>query len=488
MLQLVVGDNFAPSSSLVRSYTRTFNGFAAKLTSQESQRLAQIEGVVSVFPSRTLQLQTTRSWDFMGFHEKTQETASAESDIVIGHFDTGIWPESESFSDKARDYEGHGSHTASTAAGNKVRDASFYGLGSGTARGGIPSARIAVYKVCNQHCTDENVLAGFDEADGVDIITISITPPYPQDFIGDSIAIGSFHAMAKGIFTVQAAGNNGPERKSLGSIAPWLMSVAASTIDRRFIDKISLGDGSTIVGQSINGFSSHGKKSPLIDCVKASYPKCKYAENCFGECLNPKIVNGKILLFPGAGARDLAFSNNASGFIASDEENRFSHFIDPLPSSYVGFKDFQLLQSYENSTKNPEAEILKSETITDANAPLVASFSSHGPNQRVPEIMKPDISAPGVDILAAYPPRYPDAKRLYSILSGTSMSCPHVAGVAAYIKSFHPDWSPAAIKSSIMTTAKPMNVSGDKEFAYGSGHLNPVEAVNPGLVYELSGL
>ncbi|KAI4305423.1 hypothetical protein L6164_028791 [Bauhinia variegata] len=123
----------------------------------------------------------------------------------------------------------------------------------------------------------------------------------------------------------------------------------------------------------------------------------------------------------------------------------------------------------------------------------VASFSSRGPNEKVPEIMKPDISAPGVNILAAYAPISPPSglsedKRSvnYNIISGTSMSCPHVAGVAAYVKSFHPDWSPAAVKSAIMTTAKPMNGSEDKEFAYGSGHVNPVEAVNPGLVYELS--
>ncbi|KAI4305935.1 hypothetical protein L6164_029261 [Bauhinia variegata] len=533
MLHEVVGDHF--EASLVRSYTRSFNGFAARLTSQETQKLAQMEGVVSIFPSKTLQLQTTRSWDFMGFHEKSQGTTSAESAVIIGHFDTGIWPESKSFSDEgfgpipkkwkgkcaggynftcnkkiigarfyghnpsindsARDFDGHGSHTASTAAGNKVRDASFFGVARGTARGGVSSARIAVYKVCNPSCTDENLLAAYDDAiaDGVDIITLSLGPVSPPDFIDDSVAIGSFHAMAKGILTVNSAGNEGPDRESVESIAPWLLSVAASTIDRGFIDKVSLGDGRTIVGQSINGFTSHGKKFPLIDGVRASYPKCKFAKNCWIECLDPKIVKGKILLCASDVMISKALNYGASGFIVLDETNLTYHKIDPFPLSYVGLEEFQLLQSYVNSTKNPQAEILTSETVKDANAPLVAPFSSRGPNQRVPEIMKPDISAPGVDILAAFSPIPPPSgwtedKRSanYSLLTGTSMSCPHVAGVAAYIKSFHPDWSPAAIKSSIMTTAKPMNGSEDKEFAYGSGHLNPIEAVNPGLVYDLS--
>ncbi|MCI41838.1 subtilisin-like serine protease, partial [Trifolium medium] len=116
------------------------------------------------------------------------------------------------------------------------------------------------------------------------------------------------------------------------------------------------------------------------------------------------------------------------------------------------------VQSYTYSTKYPVAEILKSDVVQDTTAPKIASFSSRGPNSIVPEIMKPDISAPGVDILAAYSPNGPIPDELifhgnekYIILSGTSMACPHAAGVVAYVKSFHPDWSPSAIKSAIMT-------------------------------------
>ncbi|RHN39673.1 putative cucumisin [Medicago truncatula] len=321
----------------------------------------------------------------------------------------------------ARDYGGHGTHTASTASGREVMGVSFYGLAKGTARGGVPSSRIAVYKVCNTDgtCNGNDILAAFDDAiaDGVDIITISIGNPIAVEFLKDPIAIGSFHAMEKGILTVQAAGNSGPKPSSVSSIAPWLFSIAATTIDRQIIDKLILGNGKTFINE-----------------------------------------------------RNLTQ-------------------IPQLPSSV-------LVQSYTNSTKYPIAEILMREIFHDKNSPTVASFSSRGPNQLVLEIMKPDISAPGVDILAAYSPIAPlsgninDKRHVkYNIKSGTSMACPHVAGVAAYVKSFHPDWSPASIKSAIMTTTKPVNCTYNDlagEFAYGSGNVNPKQAIDPGLVYDIT--
>lgn len=143
------------------------------------------------------------------------------------------------------DTEGHGSHTASTVAGSAVEGASLYGLAKGTARGGVPSARIAVYKVCwSIFCSEMDVLAGFDEAiaDGVDLISVSIGSP-PMDFFRDSQAIGAFHAMKKGILTSCAAGNDGPELSTVENVAPWIMTVAATAIDRRFVTAFKLGNG-----------------------------------------------------------------------------------------------------------------------------------------------------------------------------------------------------------------------------------------------------
>ena len=153
-------------------------------------------------------------------------------------------------SEGARDTEGHGTHTASTAAGNAVADTSFFGIGNGTARGGVPASRIAAYKVCiPTGCSSEALLSAFDDAiaDGVDLITISIGGKKASMFESDPIAIGAFHAMAKGILTVTAAGNSGPQDSTTSSVAPWMLTVAASTTDRSFVTKVVLGNNKTLV-------------------------------------------------------------------------------------------------------------------------------------------------------------------------------------------------------------------------------------------------
>ena len=145
-----------------------------------------------------------------------------------------------------RDWEGHGSHTASTAAGGLVSKASLYGLAKGTVRGGVPSARIAVYKICwSDGCSDEDILAAFDDAiaDGVDIISLSVGSSSASDYFDDSIAIGAFHSMKNGILTSNSAGNRGPDPASISNFSPWSLSVAASTIGRKFVTKVKLGNG-----------------------------------------------------------------------------------------------------------------------------------------------------------------------------------------------------------------------------------------------------
>ncbi|OWM66759.1 hypothetical protein CDL15_Pgr010411 [Punica granatum] len=149
--------------------------------------------------------------------------------------------------------------------------------------------------------------------------------------------------------------------------------------------------------------------------------------------------------------------------------------------------------------RNPQGRIVKGETVPDPTSPVTASFSSSGPSVMTPDIMKPDVSAPGIDILAAYPPDVPPTKGggddrsvRFNVLSGTSMSCPHVAGAAAYVKTFHPDWSSSAVKSALMTTASKIRDTTTKggpsglEFSYGSGQINPLKAANPGLIYEIT--
>ncbi|KAE9586400.1 putative cucumisin [Lupinus albus] len=248
MQQVFVENDY--TNFLIHSYMISFNGFATMLTNHQKEKISQMEGVVS------------------------------ESDVVIGVLDTSVWPESDSFKDEgfgpvpknwkgscaggknftcnkkiigaryyiedtAIDLDGHGSHTTSTAAGNYVHRASFFGLAKGTARGGVPFARIAAYKVCTElGCDSSAILSAFDDAiaDGVSINSISIGSSYQYFFEEDPIAIGSFHAMAGGILAVNSAGNSGPFPAFVSSVSPWMLSVATSTIDRRFIDKVVLGN------------------------------------------------------------------------------------------------------------------------------------------------------------------------------------------------------------------------------------------------------
>ncbi|XP_010443669.1 PREDICTED: subtilisin-like protease SBT4.13 [Camelina sativa] len=535
ILQEVTGES-SIQGRLVRSYQRSFNGFAARLTESERERVADMEGVVSVFPNKKLQLHTTTSWDFMGLKEgtRTKRNPTVESDTIIGVLDSGITPESQSFSDEgfgpppekwkgvcsggknftcnnkligardytsegARDTDGDGTHTSSTAAGNAVVDTSFFGIGNGTVRGGVPASRIAAYKVCNESgCYPDALLDAFGDAiaDGVDLFSISIGGDETASmFEFDSIAIGAFHAMAKGILTVNSGGNSGPNPTSVSSVAPWILTVAASTTNRGFVTKVVLGNGKTLVGKSVNSFDMKGKNYPLVYGKPAASSTCDAAaaELCKEACLDKSRVNGKILVCGGRDGLKIAESVGASGIIFRNPRPDVAH-VHPLLASGLLTEDFESLVTYLESTNSPQATILKTETIFNRTSPVIASFSSRGPNTIAVDILKPDITAPGVEILAAYSPdgapSKNDARHVkYSVLSGTSMSCPHVAGVAAYVKTFNPKWSPSMIQSAIMTTAWPVNATGtgiaSTEFAYGAGHVDPIAAVNPGLVYEL---
>ncbi|EOA18069.1 hypothetical protein CARUB_v10006516mg [Capsella rubella] len=525
ILQEVI-ESSSVEESLVRSYGRSFNGFAARLTESERDKLMGMDGVVSVFPNTNYKLLTTRSYEFMGLGDKIKHAPNVESNIIIGVIDTGVWPESKSFSDKgigpipkkwkgtcsgganftcnrkligaryyvqnsARDTDGHGSHTASTAAGNKVKGVSVNGVAQGTARGGVPLGRIAIYRICEPAgCNAASMLAAFDDAiaDGVDVITISIGGGVTKLDI-DPLAIGSFHAMRKGIVTTAAAGNDGPKLEKVINISPWLITVAAGTIDRKFVTNVVTGEGKTIPGRSINDFDLKGKKYPLAYGKTASNtcPEEK-ARACASGCLNT--VQGKIVVCDNS---NNVMEQKAAGAVGTilHVTNVDTPGLGPIAVSTLDDTNYEALHSYVLSSPNPQGTIMKSGTVKDNDAPIVASFSSRGPNILFSDILKPDITAPGVNILAAYTPvagtALPGQSVDYYFMSGTSMATPHAAGVAAYVKTIHPHWTTSAVKSAIMTTAWAMNPSknAEAEFAYGSGYVNPSVAVDPGLVYEI---
>ncbi|XP_040372091.1 subtilisin-like protease SBT4.15 [Rosa chinensis] len=547
LLKTAIGDADLARVSKIYTYGRSFNGFVARLLPHEAKKLSDDDRVVSVFPNTKLKLHTTRSWDFLGLPGNTKKrNLPIESKIVVGVIDTGIWPACPSMNDSGFgppprkwkgkcmkggnftgcnnkvigakyfmvddmpgpgyednaspvDTDGHGTHTASIVGGVPVRGASLYGIAKGTARGGAPSSRIATYKACwTGGCGDMNILAAFDEAiaDGVDLISISIGGP-SRNFLQDSIALGSFHAMKRGILVSASAGNDGPYASSVQNVAPWIMTVAATGLDRRLKTLVKLGNGKKISGNSINTFTPKKQMYPLTSGARASNVTSDLYGNasaCDTGTLNPQKVKGRIVLCKGQSNQDPTIKDlNGAGTIMTEDEMLDYGYTPIIPATYVLVNDGLKIERYINTTKNPTAVIQRTRTV-HMDAPFIASFSSRGPQLITPNILKPDLAAPGINILAAYS-KLPsltgslEDMRHYSfnILSGTSMSCPHATASAAYVKSFHPDWSPAAIKSALMTTATPLKIKPlEGELAFGAGQIQPIKAVHPGLVYDIS--
>ncbi|XP_028210609.1 subtilisin-like protease SBT5.4 [Glycine soja] len=502
-VQSYVGSPQKAKEAIIYSYTRHINGFAAMLEEEEA---ADIANVVSVFLNKGRKLHTTHSWEFMDLEmndgvipsDSLFRKARYGEDTIIANFDTGVWPESPSFSDEgmgpipsrwkgtcqhdhtgfpcnrqkkklafvnvlqvrkmqredrnisckccscflsaksnrtlstARDYEGHGSHTLSTIGGSFVPGANVFGLGNGTAEGGSPRARVATYKVCwppidGNECFDADIMAAFDMAihDGVDVLSLS-----------------AFEL------------HNGQHFKVL-----FYLCYSSYTL-------------------------------------------------CMRGTIDPEKARGKILVcLRGVTARVekslVALKAGAAGMILCNDELSGNELIaDPhlLPASQINYEDGLAVYAYMNSTKNPLGYIDPPKTKLQIKpAPSMAAFSSRGPNIVTPEILKPDVTAPGVNIIAAYsegvsPTDMDFDKRRVPFIT---MSCPHVAGVVGLLKTLHPDWSPTVIKSALLTTArtrdntgKPMLDGGNNAnatpFAYGSGHIRPNRAMDPGLVYDLT--
>uniref|UniRef100_A0A453ERH6 Subtilisin-like protease n=1 Tax=Aegilops tauschii subsp. strangulata TaxID=200361 RepID=A0A453ERH6_AEGTS len=176
-----------------------------------------------------------------------------------------------------RDTVGHGTHCASTAAGAVVADAEYYGLARGAAKGGAPASRVATYKVCSMGgCSSSALLKAIDDAvsDGVDVISISIgmSSAFASDFLSDPIALGAFHAHQRGVLVVCSGGNDGPNPYTVVNSAPWILTVAASSIDRTFQSSIVLGNGNVVKGVAIN-FSNQslsGDRFPLVFGAQAA--------------------------------------------------------------------------------------------------------------------------------------------------------------------------------------------------------------------------
>ncbi|KAL3830946.1 hypothetical protein ACJIZ3_019748 [Penstemon smallii] len=500
------------SSKPIYSYTNAIHGFSARLTPSQLEEIQKYPAFLFSTKDMPLQLATTHSSEFLGLDSFSGAWPASDfgRDVIIGVVDTGVWPESRSFSndegmghipsrwrggcfggidfnsslcnkkligvryfnkgikaaypndtfyDSARDTNGHGTHVSSIAAGNFIHGTSYYGYGTGTGKGMAPRARLAAYKVRfsgKYELYASDVVAAIDSAieDGIDVLSLSIATSPP--LYHDPVAIATFAAMENSIFVTSAAGNSGPSLNTISVGAPWHLTVGAGTIGRSFTGNIALGSGALITGVSLCPLSPNILANlPIIflkDCGReeglTKYAKivvcsvsAEYEFSSLGSYFHNFGVAGAVLIW--------SKTNNSYLAYLPDEEIGFPAIVLNAANGKV------VLDYIENNNDKATATLLFKETIHGTKpAPGVARFSSRGPSQACPFILKPDIMAPGYQILASWQEKNPDRLvrteqliKSFSVESGTSIASPHAAGVAALLKGAHPEWSPAAIRN-----------------------------------------
>ena len=407
-----------------------------------------------------------------------------------------------------RDFGGHGTHTASTAGGNAnvptTGPAAVFGPVSGIA----PRARIAAYKVCWEtgaggSCFNSDSVAAIDQAvaDGVDVINFSISGT--QTNFRDPVEIAFLFAADAGIFVAASAGNSGPATATVAHPSPWLTTVAAGTHNRNGQGSVTLGNGMVYFGASVA--AAIGPR-PLINASAAGVAGanavqvalCFAAEDNGGVAvLDPAKVAGKIVVCDrGVTARTnksqaVKEAGGVGMVLANTGVNSLNADLHSVPTVHVQNTDRAAIQFYAGSA-GATATINAATLAYNAAAPFTAAFSSRGPLRGANgDVLKPDLIAPGQDVLAAVAPPGNNG-RDFDIYSGTSMSSPHVAGLAALMKEANPGWSPMAIKSAMMTTGSDVLDGGTTApntnplliFRQGAGHVQPAAAFGPGLVYD----
>lgn len=585
------------------SYTHLFNGFALHAESEETVRiLSGAKGVRLIQEDVKMAKMTTYTPKYIGANGVWPLLGGAENSgdgVVIGMIDTGIDPKNPSFvsmSGQAKpppasfkgicrsgdrfppdscngkivgarwfaragqasgefnatihyaspyDPDGHGSHTASIAAGNFHTPAISRGYNFGYASGMAPGARLAIYKAAYPFGGFmSDVIAAVDQAveDGVNVISLSMAPSSvpsgPASFLS-LLETQLLLATKAGVSVVQAVGNGGPDANSIVSFSPWIISVAASTTDRKYNKSIIIGNGQVF---SCGGLSSSTPGEIMYPLALADDVRIANSTDGSSDCQDPKVfirslVQGKVIIcmyvpsnyYEGnslAGIVDTIQKIGAAGVVITD---RYSGDIDieyqptfptAVPSAIVlnGVDTQTLLEYYDKNTVRDEdgsvstfgatVRILEGRRASyTREAPVVADYSSRGPDvdsmqMQAADVLKPNVMAPGHHIWGAWSPTSDTMPEIqgenYAILSGTSMSTPHVAGVVALIKHRHPKWSPAMIMSAIMTTADVTDRSGGAlmarrdagavepatPFDMGAGAINAARAVDPGLVFD----
>jgi subtilisin family serine protease len=422
-----------------------------------------------------------------------------------------------------RDADGHGTHIAATATGRAVQ-ASIGGARLARISGIAPRAQVAAYKACwlepgqtRGSCSTADLQRAIEDAvaDGVHIINYSVGSSDASIRDPDDLAL--LAAVDAGVLAVVAAGNDGPVPGSILSPAgaPWVLTVGASTRSgQRFDEAVRIDSPSDLAGlyavreasftpalrtrgpvtarlvlandgfRGISGNQLGSEFDACEDLANGEAMKDNVALVQRGFCnFDLKVRNAEL-----AGAKAVIVWNNQGAPITMSGVRNSSN----IPAVMIGQADGEKLFGRLQAGTAIEVTLDKRLVLREQDeGNVVAAFSSRGPNLVDLDLLKPDVTAPGVEILAAQTPDVANGLRgeNYQYLSGTSMAVPHVAGLAALLREARPDWSPAALKSALMTTARQDLVTEEDgaaagPFAFGAGHVVPNAALRPGLVYE----
>jgi subtilisin family serine protease len=536
----------------------TYGGVALTVPGNQVAQLLKLPGAVAVQRDGLEHPLTDSSPAFIGaptIYDQLGETADdAGKGVIVGVLDTGAWPEhpsyvdhgnlpapppkadgtprtcdfgdnpltpandpfvcqhklisgqpfldtynavigDEPFPDSARDSDGHGTHTSTTAAGGPVAHADPLGIDRGAIHGIAPGAHVAVYKVCGpQGCFDSDSVAAVAQAilDGVRSINFSISggvDPYT-----DAVELAFLDAYAAGIVVSASAGNEGPDAGTVNHNSPWVLTVAASTQRRTFRSTITLTGGGASL--QVSGASITSGIATPTPVVRASDPP--YSDPL---CLTPApagTFTGKIVACERGPNRVLkGFNVRAGGAVGMILYNSFPFdlFTDNhwIPTVQLDKPEADQLLAFLDAHPGTTASWPQGEKTT-WQGDGVTFFSSRGPGT---DWLKPDITAPGNQILAGNTPAPNPAEpvlgppgNLYQVISGTSMSSPHAAGSAALVAALHPSWTPGQIKSALETTAKTAGVTKSDgttaadPFDVGGGRVDLTRAGDPGLTFD----
>jgi subtilase family protein/fibronectin type III domain protein/PA domain-containing protein len=544
-------------ASLGASLTRVYGGVALRLPAGEAKKLLALPGVAAVQSDTLNQPQTVEAPKFIGAPRIWAQEGGqrlAGSGVILGDLDTGLWPENpmvadvpelgsppaapsgnprqcdfgpnpltgtpfscndkviggynflttynainsgEVYPDTARDSNGHGTHTTTTAAGDRVAQAPILGIDRGPISGVAPGAWVVAYKVCGlKGCYTSDTVAAVQQAilDGVNVINFSVSGgSSPFSDPGELAFLDAYDA---GITVATSAGNSGPGAGTTDHRSPWVITVAASTQERAFQSTLTLRAGSasaTFVGSTLTA----GISTPAPVVRAQDIPG--YEQYC-GTPLPAGSATGKIVACARGGTLngvdigrvEKGFNVKQGGALGmilynpslSDTESD-THF---LPTIHLadGTQFLAFLAAHPGATASWPAG-----DKADAQGDVMAGFSSRGPGG---QFLKPDITAPGVQVLAGNTPTPDEVAggppgQDFQAIAGTSMAAPHIAGSAILLQALHPDWGPGAIKSALMTSAETDVVKEDlttpaDPFDDGAGRVDLTKAGRVGLVFE----